>query len=80
MKTDILESFSEISARLRAQQRMVKKIENIMRFQDWRLVNMHQLRIRSERLKSEQLKLALIKEEMYALAETVILPVWVNEI
>jgi hypothetical protein len=46
MKTDILESFSEISARLRAQQRMVRKIENIMRFQDWRLVNMHQLRIR----------------------------------
>ena len=80
MKTDIVESFAEISAKLQAQQALVKKIDTIMKCQDMSLMSMAQLRIRSERLKAERRKLALVKEEMYALVETVILPEWTSEI
>jgi hypothetical protein len=80
MKTDVLESFSEISKRLKDQQQLVRKIEIIMRYQDWSLISLEQLRLRSNRLKDERLKLAIIKAEMYTLVETVILPKWVSDI
>lgn len=80
MKTDVLESFSEISKRLKDQQQLVRKIEIIMKFQDWNLISMEQLRLRSNRLKDERLKLSIIKAEMYTLVETVILPQWVSDI
>ena len=63
-----------------SQQQLVKKIEVIMRYQDWNLISLEQLRIRSNRLKEERLKLAKIKAEMYTLVETIILPQWIDEI
>jgi len=80
METNVLVSFSEISERLMSQQQLVKKIEVIMRYQDWNLISLEQLRIRSNRLKEERLKLAKIKAEMYTLVETIILPQWIDEI
>jgi len=78
--TDILDSFTEISARLKKQRFLVRKIENIMKHQDFTLLNMHQVKLRIERLKEERRKLNLIQEELYVLLETIILPDWVYEI
>lgn len=78
--TDILDSFTEISARLKKQRFLVRKIENIMKHQDFTLLNMLQIKLRIERLKEERRKLNLIQEELYVLLETIILPDWVYEI
>lgn len=71
---ELLDSFAEVSFRLRNQQKVVRKIEMIIRAQDRDLIteeqHLHRLRILVETRKT----LALIKEELYSIVDTLTLP------
>lgn len=71
---EILESFAQVSLRLRNQQKLVRKIEMIIRAQDRDLINEQQHMIRLRRLVDERKNLALIKEELYSIVDTLTLP------
>lgn len=71
---ELLDSFAEVSERLLIQQKVVRKIETIIRAQNRDLIteeqHLHRLRILFETRKT----LALIKEELYSIVDTLTLP------
>lgn len=74
MLKEVIESFVSISIRLRNQQKLVRKIEMIIRCQDRDLLSEQQHLIRLRRLQDERRNLALIKAELYAVVDTLTMP------
>lgn len=75
METSILNDFAGLSIKLRNQQKLVRKIEMIIRYQDRDLINEQQHLIRLRRLQDERKTLALVKEEFYSVVDQLTIPV-----
>lgn len=63
-----------LSDKLRTQQRLVRKIEVILYYQDNRLLNRAQFLFRLKRLRDERRKLNEIRVEFFALLDTLPIP------